>query len=473
MRKAEKNNLPQGWTDTTLGNIGEYLNGRAFKKHEWGNKGRPIIRIQDLTGTGKEPNYFDGEVDERYVIRHGDFLISWSATLGAYLWKGPEGVLNQHIFKVISKIDRLFHYYVVSNTINELYRHTHGSGMVHITKAKFEAVPVKLPPLNEQKRIVAKIEQLFSDLDAGVETLHALKKQIKQYRQSVLKHAFEGKLTAQWRKNNKPEPASKLLAKIAKEKEQKSKGKKQKKLPPLDTSDLPKLPKNWSYAKIIDLLSLDRTGLKTGPFGSLLKKHEHRSSGVPVLGIENIGKMMFVPENKIYITKKKAEQLSGYRVLAGDIIISRSGTVGEICVVPETVNDAMISTNLMRVSLNPSIMLPIFFGFMFHGCSMILRQVKELCKGSTRDFLNQNILKSLVFPLPSPDEQMQIISEIDRHFSIADKAEYVVDTALKQSARLRQSILKRAFEGKLVTQDPNDEPAEKLLERVRKEKGKK
>lgn len=80
-----KQKLPEGWTITTLGNIGEYLNGRAFKSSEWSKKGRPIVRIQDLTGTGKNPNYYEGEVEGRHEVRQGDFLISWSATLGAYI----------------------------------------------------------------------------------------------------------------------------------------------------------------------------------------------------------------------------------------------------------------------------------------------------------------------------------------------------------------------------------------------------
>ncbi len=463
MSKAEKNNLPQGWTDTTLGNIGEYLNGRAFKKHEWGNKGRPIIRIQDLTGTGKEPNYYDGEVDDRYVIRHGDFLISWSATLGAYLWKGPEGVLNQHIFKVISKIDRLFHYYVVSNTINELYRHTHGSGMVHITKAKFEAVSVKLPPLNEQKRIVAKIEQLFSDLDAGVKTLHALKKQIKQYRQSVLKHAFEGKLTAQWRKKNNPEPASKLLAKIAKEKEQKSKGKKQKKLPPLDTSDLPNLPKGWCWTRVVNITVEQQYGTSDKALGD--------ESGIPVLRMGNIqdGKLVY---DKLKYFPLDYEDVEKFRLFDGDVLFNRTNSaelVGKTAVYKKSYPDSIFASYLIRIKLSESILPDILAYYInsYYGRQYINSVVSQQVGQAN---VNGTKLSMMAVPAISFEEQNTLLTEIERHFSIADKAQEVVDTALKQSTRLRQSILKCAFEGKLVLQDPTDEPAEVLLDRINQEK---
>jgi type I restriction enzyme S subunit len=107
--------LPKGWTSTTLGAVGNYWNGRAFKKSEWRppGEGRQIIRIQDLTGSHQKPNYFDGDVDERNVARKGDVLISWAATLGVFEWPGPEAVINQHIFKLESFINQRFHRYLL------------------------------------------------------------------------------------------------------------------------------------------------------------------------------------------------------------------------------------------------------------------------------------------------------------------------------------------------------------------------
>jgi len=101
--------LPPGWTESKLGEIGEYLNGRGFKKAEWRESGRPIIRIQNLTGTNRLFNYFDGDAHESYIARPGDLLVSWAASLGAFVWRGPEAVVNQHIFKVRSHVDRQFH----------------------------------------------------------------------------------------------------------------------------------------------------------------------------------------------------------------------------------------------------------------------------------------------------------------------------------------------------------------------------
>lgn len=162
---------PRGWVRTTLGELGRYLNGRGFKKTEWAKAGRPIIRIQNLTGSGSGFNYFAGKAEERHVVRRGDLLVSWAATLGVYEWDGPEAVLNQHIFKVESFIDRRFHKYLIERTLNQLLAQAHGTGMVHITRRPFDKTPVLLPPRAEQQRIVEAIEEQFSRVDAATDSL--------------------------------------------------------------------------------------------------------------------------------------------------------------------------------------------------------------------------------------------------------------------------------------------------------------
>ena len=160
--------VPTGWRATTLGAVGDYYNGRGFKKSEWRTSGgRPIIRIQNLTGSSNVFNHFDGDAEERYTARQGDLLVSWAATLGAYLWDGPEAVVNQHIFKVESRLDTRFHKYLLDHHLGALGRETHGSGMVHVTRGRFDALPIVVPEsADEQRRIVAVLEDHLSRLDA-------------------------------------------------------------------------------------------------------------------------------------------------------------------------------------------------------------------------------------------------------------------------------------------------------------------
>ena len=266
----------------------------------------------------------------------------------------------------------------------------------------YSQIKVKIPSLPEQERIVAKIEELFSQLDAAVAELKSVKEKLAIYRQAVLKEAFDIALKF----------TEKTMA-------------------------------------IEDFLTTERKGMATGPFGTMLKKHEHKQSGVPMLGIENIGKGKFVDGNKIFVTPEKAKELKSFALETNDIIISRSGTVGEICAVPARMQGALLSTNLMRVSLNSQKVLSEYFIYMFQSKGVVLDQVKELCKGSTRIFLNQTILKSIKFPIPSIPKQKQIIDQIESQVSICNNIEQTVNTALQQATALRQSILKQAFEGNL------------------------
>ena len=161
-------NLPQGWTVLEVGEVAEYINGRAFKPTEWEKTGLPIIRIQNLNDENAPYNYSTAKYEDRYLVQNGDLLFAWAASLGTYIWNKGDAWLNQHIFKVIPKsfIQKKFLYYSFIVMIGDFYAESHGSGMVHITKGKFEDRPILIPPIAEQKRIVSKIEEILAVIDA-------------------------------------------------------------------------------------------------------------------------------------------------------------------------------------------------------------------------------------------------------------------------------------------------------------------
>ncbi len=142
-----------------LGDLASYVNGFAFKPADWGTKGLPIIRIQNLTGSGVEFNYYDGEYPEQVEVNDGDVLISWSASLGVYLWNKGTAILNQHIFKVVfdkKTIDKYFFMYAVQQKLDEMGDKSHGSTMKHIVKKAFDNIKIPYP---EDRRQVS-----FSEL---------------------------------------------------------------------------------------------------------------------------------------------------------------------------------------------------------------------------------------------------------------------------------------------------------------------
>ena len=165
--------LPEGWTILKVGNVAEYINGRAFKPEEWEQTGLPIIRIQNLNDPNAYYNRTKNEYEEKYLIKKGDLLFAWAASLGTYIWKGEDAWLNQHIFKVIPYpfMDKKYLYYAFHAMITEFYRKSHGSGMIHITRKQFEEITIWLPPLTEQYRIVQYLQQVFEKLDSIVENL--------------------------------------------------------------------------------------------------------------------------------------------------------------------------------------------------------------------------------------------------------------------------------------------------------------
>ncbi len=165
----------RGWNSYTLGELATYLNGKAFKPSDWGKAGVPIVRIQNLTDSSKPFNHYTGVVEERYRIYTGDLLISWSATLGSFIWDRGPAVLNQHIFKVLPNaeiIDKEFLHYLILITLDEMTTHSHGIAMKHITKGKFESIKVSVPAVSEQRRIVARIKECFERVDE-IEKLRA------------------------------------------------------------------------------------------------------------------------------------------------------------------------------------------------------------------------------------------------------------------------------------------------------------
>lgn len=151
-----------------LGDIATYINGYAFKPSDWSGTGLPIIRIQDLTGNLYQANRYNGEYAPKYEVNDGDVLISWSASLGIYVWHGEKALLNQHIFKVVfdkTEISKTFFVHQVENILEKAASEAHGATMKHLTKPVFDALPFYLPPLDEQRKIAAVLDRV-SDLIA-------------------------------------------------------------------------------------------------------------------------------------------------------------------------------------------------------------------------------------------------------------------------------------------------------------------
>jgi type I restriction enzyme S subunit len=177
------------WPAGPLGQVADFINGRAFKPSDWSKAGTPIIRIQNLNG-GAEYNYFEGGIEARFAVQAGDLLFSWSGTrgtsFGPHFWRGPDGVLNQHIFNVrnLRGVDQSFLFHALKHITRAIERRAHGgTGIVHITKGQLEAFEVPLPPLPEQRKIagiLSSVDEVIEKTEAVIEQLRAVKKAMMQ-----------------------------------------------------------------------------------------------------------------------------------------------------------------------------------------------------------------------------------------------------------------------------------------------------
>ncbi len=452
-----KNMLPKGWT---AGKLNEILHSVKTGVPEY---------------TGEKQYYSTGSIQNHTHISEGIYsftkrpsranrISQLNDVFQARMKETDKGLiinekLTDHLFSTgflqlrpysDTYFSKLLYYLIRSHEfLHQRDELATGSTQEALTDTNSKELDIPLPPLNEQKRITAKLDHIIPKVDGVKERLDRIPRIIKRFRQSVLTAAVTGKLTEKWREENPDVESAEVESS------------------PNEFA----IPYNWKFVKIISLIKSLKTDLRTGPFGTSLKKSEHKSEGVPVWGIESISENgEFTHYNKIFVDSDKAKELKSFSVNGGDIIISRSGTVGELCILPDDIPFGLISTNLLKISLEQKTILPKYFCFLFKGSGEILNKMRELCSGSTRLFLTQRILKNLDYPLPPLEEQKEIVRQADKLFTFADKLELHYKKAKEKIDKLPQSVLAKAFRGELVPQDSKDEPAEKLLERIKEEK---
>ena len=355
-----------------------------------------------------------------------------------------------------------------------------GSTRKRISRGNLATLTLPVPPRNEQHRIVAKIEELFSDLDAGVAALTRVKANLKRYRASVLKAAVEGRLTEEWRKKNPaPEPAGKLLERILAERrakweaeqhrkfaeagKQPPKGWNEKYEEPLVPSafEAKPLPLTWCWATMEQLTTW-------GPQNGVYYPRSQYGRGTPIIRIDDYQTDSSRASNELQLVDAPAKDVETYGVRLGDIIINRVNSMTHLgkCLVVESRHlPAVFESNMMRQSLASDV-VPMFVAHYLKSNVGNTRLIANAKWAVNQASINQTDVGNTPVPLPPLAEQAEIVAEVDRRLSVACAVEAEIEHGLQRAARLRQSILKRAFEGKLVPQDPSDEPAATLLHRT-------
>lgn len=486
---SEENELPGRWTVAHLGSFTNIIGGSTPSRKEDRYFGGDIIWLTpteipkgtvSIISDSKEKLTEEGfnESGVRWIPT-GSVLLTSRASIGYVAIAGTRLTTNQGFasFVLSEGFEPKYLGWWLRSQKEMLEDLAKGTTFKEISKTTLKDIVIPIAPANEQTRIVAAIEQQFTRLDAGVVALKRAKAKLKRYRAAVLKAAVEGKLTETWRAEHPTtEPASQLLERILKERRAKweddlrAKGKdpaKVKYVEPAapDVEGLPELPEGWCWARVDQLITYLRNGLPQKPEASPPGHRILRINAVRPMSVDlDEVRYLFLPQ----------QQLEGYLLDNGDLLFTRYNGSLELLGVAGLVRGCSLPTlhpdKLIRVKTVLAEPLSLYIELASNvGISRTYIESKARTTAGQTGISGSDI-RQIPIPLPSLKEQEQIVSEAERHLSLISQLETTVEANLKRAERLRQSILSEAFAGRLVPQDPTDEPASLLLERIRNER---
>lgn len=482
----------ESWERVLLQDVAVILNGFPFESALFNeSKGFPLIRIRDVV-SGSTNTYYTGIYKEEAIVRHGDLIVGMDGDFNSAFWQSDPGLLNQRVCKIEPNKDfysKKLLGYALPGYLKAINSNTPSVTVKHLSSKTIGEIELPLPPLAEQIRIVEKLEEAFSDLDVGVAELKAVQKKLAQYRQSLLKAAVEGTLTAEWRKarakHGEPlETGAQLLKRILIERrhrweeKQLAKFAEQNKTPPKDwkdkypepvppdTSELPKLPKGWTWASL-DMLGEIVSGVAKG----MKRDPKIPVREVPYLRVANVqrGYLDLREIKTILATEGDIEYLT---LQIGDVLFNEGGDrdkLGRGWVWRGEIATCIHQNHVFRLRPYLSGNLPELISH--HGNTFGQKWFQTAGTQTTNlASINMGVLRLFPVPIASVEEQREILKLLNTQMEVLDHQEKAVELGLKQAETQRKNILKAAFSGQLVAQDPNDEPASVLLERIRAER---
>lgn len=490
--------VPSGWVQASISDVAILVRGVSYSKKDASSSGRvgyvPLLRATNISGASLT---FEGlvHVPDSYVsadqrLRHGDVVIASSSgskdvvgKAGQYFCQGADlsfGAFCTVIRPVLPISSRYLGLYFESPGYREAISEVSaGSSINNIKTSELSAHGVPVAPIEEQVRIVEKLEELLSDLDAGVAELKTVQRKLAQYRQSLLKAAVEGALTADWRVTRAASGElqetgaallqrilierrvrweQKQLAKFAEQGKSPSKDWQSDYVEPIgpDATALPSLPQGWAWATI-DQLAFVVRGASPRPAGD-----PHYFGGdIPWITVGSLTAEdgMFLDKVEQFVTEA-GKDASRY-IDPDTLLLTNSGAtlgVPKITRIGGCINDGSVALFDVDEPLKT---------YLYWFLRTQTKRLRALNQGAAQPNLNTGIVRRICVPICQLEEMTRINMLLDQQVETARLQEVSIEYGLKQAAAQRKNILKAAFTGQLVPQDPNDEPASMLLERIR------
>lgn len=493
---GDEDDLPEGWTWTLLGDLVQ-PSKEKIDPSDWPEA--PYLSLEHIkpdTGQILEHGHASEVRSTKAVFHAGDVLYG---KLRPYLNKVAipdfDGVCSTDIL-VLPKIDLLENWFLMrflsrQEVVQYATHHSKGVNLPRISFEKLGELAFPLPPLAEQKRIVAQIGKLLAEVRSTRARLEGVKQILARFRQAVLDAACSGRLTEDWRADHTDvELAETLLERILQERREQwetkelakyeDKGKKPPKgwqdryKPPreADATHLPALPESWVYSSSDTLFSFVTSGSRgwakyyadSGPQFIRVGNLQHDSITLDLTDVQ-------------HVDPPEGAEKERTRVQPGDLLISVTADVGMIALVPDTIEESHVNQHVAITRPLTSVHSP-FVAWFLMAPSGGQVQFQELQYGVTKSGLGLEDVKSIAVPLPPQEEQQEIVRRVEQLFALADRLEAQVDAVFKRSEKISQSILAKAFRGELVPTEAvlarregrDYEPASELLKRIQVER---
>ena len=406
--------LPDGWKWVRVKGLCKLNNGKAFKPKDWKENGVPIVRIQNLNDSTAPYHYYDGDIEDKFHLYGNELLFAWSGTpgtsFGAHIWRGKEAVLNQHIFRVDFDdhlLDKKFFKYALNQQLTMLINKAHGgAGLQHVTKGAFEATPICVPPLSEQRRLVARIESLFAKLDAAREKVQSVLDSHETRKAALLHDAFTGKLTAKWREEQGITFES------------------------WHSDTLKNL-----CEKITDGTHHSPPNAETGDYMYITAKN------IKETGIEL--------DNVTYVTTAVHKEIySRCDVQKGDVLYIKDGATTGIATVNTLDEPFSLLSSVAVLRPHKDLLLSSYLKHLLNSAEQRGKMIRNM-SGNAITRLTLSKIKATSIKVCSLPEQQEIVRILDRLLAREQRARQAAEETLAAIDRMKQSILARAFRGEL------------------------